>query len=344
MNLSLVSQVDPEAPFAWNPDGNSIAYVREKLVILNLLTGDRGSIDASPSAVAWSPDGKLLGTASAEGSKTILRMYDLNGGIADETLIPGHIARLAWRPDSELLAAGLSIEKFKFGSSLRIALFRWRKGSSPQSTPLTDVTIMPARVLKYEADYRKSFSFDLSPYGDEIAYTRLIEPPNFPSYMKMVVRNLSSEAEKEAPGVKNSVSGAVYSSLGEHLLYGESTGVIKALSPWTGEERVMLASPGHALAVSPSDRYMFADGRLFLDAVKVAAFPSDCAGLFSPEGGRLLLKCGDSLSLLSGLKTFPASSAAQSESKPLLELRKWRSEGLISDHEYQTQKQRILSR
>lgn len=343
LHLDLVGRVDQNSPLAWRHDAESIAYVRGKLVIAHLATGERTMIDAAPSAIAWSPDGAMLATAAAQGESTVLHIYDMRGTVMDETVVPGHVAKISWRPGSDLMAATLSLERFSFGSNLRVQLQRWNRGAPPSATVLSDVTIMPARAHRQLQNYLDSFSFDLSPFTDEIAFTRFVEPPNFPSYMKVVVRHLGSGAEKETPGVKNDAAGVVFSADGEHLVYGDGAGTIKELAHWTGAVRDILPTPGRTLALSPSDRYLFADGRLYLDGIEIAAFPPECDAAFAPDGSKLLLRCGESLSLLSGLSQSPPPVVAPAAREALLNLRKWRSEGLVSDQEYQTSKQRILA-
>jgi hypothetical protein len=341
--LAVIGRSDPEAPFAWHPDADTIAFVRGELRMMNLATGDMVQLDATPSAIAWTPDGALLAAVSAQGKDSLVRVFDRQGAVVDEVVVPGHVSQLAWRFDRELLAPSQVLERFKFGVSLRTQLYRWRLGTAPTATILSDVTIMPSRAKAADNSYFDTFSFALSPLRDEIAYTRLVDPPNFPSYQKIIVRNLESGAEQEASGVKLGSAGAVFSSDAEQILYGDGAGMVRRLSPWAGGEQDLLTTPGHTIALSPADRYLFADGRLFLEMQQLVAFPTDCAGEFSQTGTRLLLRCGDSLSLLSGLADSATPQVSPTQRERLLSLRKWRSEKLISNKEYQTAKQRILA-
>lgn len=343
LRLAPVGRIDPHAPFAWHPKGDAIACVRGTLRIQHLVTGKVTEIAAAPSAIAWSPDGGLLAAASGQGETTRILIYDEQGAVMDETVIPARVAQIAWRSANELIAATLSLVKFKFGSNLSGQLYRWKRGESPSATTLFDATIMPARAHRQLQSYLDSFSFSLSPFADEIAFTRFVEPPNFPSYQKLVVRHLASGAEKEASEEKNEQAGAVYLPDGEHLLYGGGAGTVRQFAPWTGGYSDLLATPGKALAVSPSGRYLFADGRLYLDGAEVVSFPSGCGAAFSPDGSRLLLRCEESLSLLSGLKQLPLPDLPPAGMESLLKLRRWRSEGLITDQEYRSSKQGILN-
>jgi WD40 repeat protein len=340
----MVGSIDSGSPFAWHPDGGKIAFVRgAALRIENVATGESTRIDATPSAIAWSPDGELLATARDNGNESVIRILDMRGRIIDETAVAGHVAKVAWRFDGEILAASLTLERFRFGSSLRSQLYRWHRGTAPAAATLSEVTIMPSRAMVSEKGYFDSFSFDLSPLGDEITFTRLVEPPNFPSYQKIIVQNIESGAEKEAPVVKLVSSGTVFSSDGEHILYGDGAGAIRRFAPWAGDDLELVPTPGRTIALSPAERYLFADGRLYLDRREVATFPATCEAAFAPVGSRLLLRCGGTLFLLSGFGEQSGPKVTPAERERLLTLRKWRSEGLISNQEYQSAQKRILT-
>ncbi|GAM07741.1 hypothetical protein OR1_00009 [Geobacter sp. OR-1] len=343
LSLAMVGSIDPEAPFAWHPDGDIIAFVRGTLRIENLATEESTKIDVVPTAIAWSPDGSLLAAAAIQGKNSTVRIFDMRGAVIKESIIPGHISSVAWRFDGDLIAASLTLERFKFGTHLQSKLYRWNMKTAPGVTTLSEVTIMPGRVKAHDKIYFDSFSFALSPLGDEIAFTKQVDPPNFPSYLKIIVRNLESGAENEAPGVKLDPGGVIFSSDNEHLLYGDGAGTIRRFAPWTGDDVALIATPGRTIALSPTDRYLFADGRLFLDKQEVAAFPVGCEAAFAPTGSKLLVRCGESLSVLNGLMETSVPAVSQEIRKQLLSLRKWRSEGLISNQEYQSAQKRILN-
>jgi len=343
VSIDLLGEIDSDAPFAWHPDGNGIAYVRGKLHVENLSSGVRNKIETSPSSISWSPNGDRLVTASRDGNDTKLRIINMKGAVLEETTVRGNSVKLAWISESEILAASLAVERFKFGSNLRTILYKWIPGSSPVLTILNDVTMLPSRAKQRENIYYKSFLFAVSPLGDEIAYTKLVEPPNFPSYLKLVVRNIDSGREKDAPTIKLNPAGAVFSTDTENILYGDGIGAVRRLSPWTGIEQDVIATPGRTIALSSGDRYLYVDGRLYFEGQEIASFPAECEAAFAPTGGKILLKCDNSLSILSGLTDSYKKLPIPEGMDQILSLRKWRSEGLISEQEYQSAMKRITN-
>ena len=342
VRVSRLTGVDPATPFAWNPAGTKLVLVSGSLQLYDPATGSSQTLGEKPLAVAWSPDGERLATASPQGTGTALRILDGHGAVLSEASIAGRVTKLAWRSPAELLAAAITIDKFAFGANIKGRLLSWDGVAAPVATTLNDITVRPF-IAKWPLEtLYHTLSFTLSPLGDEIVYTRLIDPPAFAPYLRIVIRHLESGAEKEVTGVAVGSAGAVYAADGERILYGDGDAASHWFDPWGERELATIPAPGRNIAVSPANHYAFIDGRLYSDGKELARFSPGCIGAFSPRGESLLLGCDNDLYLVSGLHEQSAGHGTPKDRDRLLTLRKWRSEGLISIPDYESAKERML--
>ena len=339
--VARVTKVEAASPFAWDPGGTKIALVSGSFAIHDPAAGNSLPLGAVPSAVAWSPDGDHLAAAFPHDKDATLRIFNTRGALLSEADISGHVTKLAWRSEDELLVAAVTIDQLSFGADISGVLYRWKGIGKPAATTLTETTVRPFIARWPLETLYHTFTFALSPLGDEIVYTRLQDPPAFSPYVKICIRNLESGAEKEAAIAAVTSAGAVYSADGERILYGDGANASHWFDPWMGKELATFPTPGRTIALSPGNRYALIDGRLYRDGKEMVSFPATSEGAFAPAGGRLLLRYDGNLYMISGLSEPEADKKVPADRERLLTLRKWRSEGLISVPDYQSARERM---
>jgi hypothetical protein len=341
--VTRLTRVDPMSPFAWNPAGTKIALVSGTLQIYDPASDSSRPLGPAPSTLDWAFDGEHLAAAFPQGEDTTLRILNMDGEVLSEAGSSGHVTKLVWRSADELLIAAITAEKFSFGANIKGILYRWSGIGKPAATILSETTVRPFIAKWPVKSLDHTLTIALSPLGDEIVFSRLIDPPAFSPSLKIVLRHLESGAEKEAAKVGVASAGAVYSADGERILYGDGITASHWRDPWGERELATFPSPGRAaIALSPANRYALIDGRLYRDGSEVVVFPATCEGAFAPGGGRLLIRYDGNLYLVSGLHEAPLDSALPVDRGRLLTLRKLRSEGLISASDYQAAKERMF--
>jgi len=328
--------------FAWNPDGERVAVARDGIQIWSPASGNLAPFwPQAPTAMAWSPDGLSLAAALSDGESSRLVVI-ANGELRKEITIPGDIRSIFWRAGGEILCLATKLKVYSFGGNFQLSLHRWVPGEEPVSAVLHDVSLKPATLQRWGGLFQQTPGPSLSPFGDELLYARLHDPPEFLPYLKRMLRHLETDAEREVAVVPVTAGPALWAGDGEAVIYGDGSS-IHTRDPWTGREGDPLSLPGEHLAASPGGRYLFADGRLHRDGALLATFPSETVASFSPRGGELLLQHKDHLFLLTGLEKEPTSVLPEAALEKLLLLRKWRSRGLLSPQEYLDQKERLVN-
>lgn len=201
-SVKRIAQVDAGAPFAVSKRGQVAAVSDNSLQLIELSGGAAHTIaPGTASLLAFSPGGERLAAAFVLAEGTALKLYDLQGKVTAETVVPTRLTALAWRTDRDLLAAGLDIKRFRFGTELISLLFRWDGSGAPQPTALSDITVRPQVGAMADALLYQTVKLAVSPYGDEIAYYVLKDPPMFLPYLRVAVRHLDTAAEVEVAEV-----------------------------------------------------------------------------------------------------------------------------------------------
>lgn len=339
--ISKVTDVDQRAPFVWHPAGTCIAAVTDCFGIYDT-AGNRlqGLSKEKPTAIAWAADGDHLAASYGKGRDSELRIYNVQGRLLSDTVVAGSVTSLAWN-NGELLAGALTIDRFSFGSTVKGIIYRWKGLGKPAATTISDTTVRPFIGNWPEEVLFHTFTFAVSPLGNEIVYTRLLDPPRYAPYLKIMIRQLDEsgsgfEAASAAIG-----SRPLYAADGQSIIFGDGI-VTRRLDPWVERELVRFPSPGQSIAVSTGGTFTLVDGRLYKNDQEIVTFPASCQGQFSPHGDQLLLRCDGTLYMVSGLSREPAVKPVEENSKKMLSLHRWRSEGLISISDYQSALERIL--
>lgn len=344
VSIRELCRADEGTPLAWHPAGESFLFARGALHRYDLKNGSITpfATETDPRTAAWSPDGLKLAVSYHQGSQSLLRMLDSSGKLLAESKVEGQITNVAWRSEDEILAAAVAVTSYSFGANFSGILYRWDGKGVPASKALVDTTLKVTTAAMPRQLLLNTFSFALSPFGDELAYMKLIDPPQYPSRLKLMLFNLQTGAEREVPAdIALTSGGAAFSANGEHLYYGDGFDTTIRLDPWSGAKVITFPSPGNKIALSPANLHALLDGTLFRKEKSVASFPASAEGVFSPDGTRLLLNYDNHLYLISGLNEPPGATMAPAVKERLLLLRKWRSEGLISVSEFEEAKGRL---
>ena len=329
-----LAKVDAGAPFAVSRSGSVAAVADGTIQIVDLSGGPGRSIVAAPASdLCFSPGGKLLAASFATTKKSVLSLFDLQGKVIAQTVIPGRVTSVAWRSENELLATALDIRRFSFGSELISTLYRWDTVAPPVATPLGDVTVRPLVAKLPDDTLFRSLNLALSPYGDEIAYSVLQDPPLFIPFQRIAVRHLESGAERVVAEIGIGSGGPLYAPDGESLLTGDTRALTRRMSLPDGKEIDAWPSPGDQIARSPSGSYLLLDGRLYQGGREIASFPTESTGVFLPDGSGLVIGYQGTLFLVTGLKD-PQPRGLPADLKRRLELRRLRMLGLITDQEF----------
>jgi hypothetical protein len=325
---------EPETPFAVHPSGERIAFLNHGLRLKELDSGtERVLHPTSPNALAWAPDGKVLAAASVQNEKTTLRLF-FEGEVKAETQIQGRVNGLAWSAGPNLLAFGIRLEAFRFGTRLTEVLFRWDGKAAPTETVLCDTTMIPATAAKWSGTFQRTLAFALSPLQDEILYSCLHNPPAYDPRIKIMLHHLAGGQERLIAEASLDSGGAVFNGHGNRVLVGDGLAKSRLLDPWEGKELYTLPVAGRRAALSASGRYSLLDGKLYREGVLLASFPGDCVGSFSPLGGSLFLAQAGRLYRLSGLVEDTCLPLERESVTRLQKWRKWLSEGLVTSVDY----------
>ena len=338
-----LAKADPGTPFAVNRTGSLAAVSEGAIEVIDREGTARPIAQGAATALCFSPSGDKLAAALPAGQKTILRMFDSEGKVIGEATVPEPVTSIAWRSEKQVLAAALAINKHTFGSELATILYLWDGSNPPVATPLNSVTVRPHVAAMPKEALLQSLNMAVSPYGDEIAYTTLKDPPMFNPYLRIVTRHIESGSEREVGKTSMGSGGPLYTPDGESLVVGDMDSLTRRLAIPDGKELDAWPFPGSYPALSPSGAYIFLDGRLYLKSREVASFPPEARAAFLPDGSGIALSYQGDLYLLSGLKDQPAP-ALQADMERLLKLRRLRSMGLISEKEYRAAKAKGTAR
>jgi hypothetical protein len=333
-----VAKADAGAPFAVDRSGGFAAVYKNALQLIDAKGAVLALGEGNVSALSFSPAGDRLAAALPVQDKTVLRLLDRQGKVVGETTIPEMVTSMSWRSQSQLAIAALDVKKTPEGTRLGARLYLWDGSGAPAGVTLREGTVRPQVADPLRAALFTSFHLAISPYGDEIAYSFLVDQPPLPPYQRITVRHLESGREWEIGRTSVGSGGPLYTPDGESLLVGDTHALTRRFSIPDGREMDAWPAAGNDPALSPSGSYLFLDGRLYQNGRTVVSFPSQSRGSFLPDGSGLAVSYDGKLYLVSGLNERAVSAPAPAELERLLKLRKLRSLGLISEKEYRMRK------
>jgi len=342
--VTRLASLGSNSPVAWDGTGSHIAYIRDGIMIVSATPGDVSRFaDGNATALAWSPDDNRLAAAFPEGPQTRVAVFDRSGGIVGETRITGHVGRILWRRGGELLITVADLRAYSFGGNFALHLYRWNGTDKPLETTLVNTTLKRSTLPLWNGAYRFCADMEISPLQDEIAFARIIDPPMFPPYLRIVLHHLDTGAERDIAILPTASAVPVFTSDGEHLLAGDGTEKGRQIGVSGDHDLPELPLSATAISLSPGGTSRFIDGHLTVNSKLLVTFPPDARGYFSPTGNHLALAWRDTLYLVSGLPDDSTSPLRKSVSDRLLFLRKLRSQRLITDKDYLDQKKKVLN-
>ena len=319
-------------PLIWHPDGQWFVANKGGLVVSSLV-GDSTQVSRDePAAMAWSPTGAFLAASFVSRDKTAVRIYSADYGELAAIEVEGTARDLAWASDDELLIAAVVVKTYSFGGNYRVILHRWQQSREMTSETIADTSPLKTNIAVIGDDLYAPVNMQISPYRDEIVFCRMLTPPNAEMHKKLIVRHLASGAEKEIGILPIMTNGGRYLQNGERLFFSDGTYQSINRSIW-GTEAYETYPPGQQLEISPGGRFKLIDKVLYRDREKILQFDAIDLASFSPDGTHLLFVSGRNLFVLSPLEENLAKP--RNVGIKLLELRRWRSEGLITPQEYE---------
>lgn len=341
-----LSRIDSSHLYAADRSGSKVAFADNGLAVVNILTGKRQAFaDTSPVAVGWSPTGALLAAAFPMQQSNRVKVFDSQGLLVAEREIPGRISGIFWRSPQELYVITAELTSYRFGISYRLNLYCWQIGTDATVTILHETTIMPSFQEKYGTELLQGIIRPvLSPLGDELLYSKLMNPPAFSPYRKLIVRNLLRSTEQEIASVGLAAAGAMFSYDSEDVIYSDTTGDILQRKIWGGDTVHKLGLSGMMLAGSGGGHYLLTDGHLNLDGLLIATLPNRSESTFIPHG-RLLVAWDKILYLVQGLEPDDADlELTPQQLDKLTNIRSWRADGLITPDEYSESRKKLLQK
>lgn len=343
LRIQTVSTINPRAAVAWSPDGRRVALTRKGLRIVDSHDQSEQKIDQqSPLFISWHPNNNSLYAAFADGTNSQLRKYRIGEKGFTELTVNGRIVWLDPAPGTKIHFATIVVKNYSFGSNYQQILYSWEEGKAPVPSPLVNTTLKPLTQKRLQDDIYKTAHISIAPLKDEVLFARLHDPPMIDPFFKLVLKNLATGKMRVLAEINLSSDGGLLVDDGEKVLFGDGFSQTKLISPYRKNRLQSWPLSGRSLAVSASGKYLFSDGVLFSGNEKIAKFPKQSTVWFSPLGDSLLLAADKRLYLISGLSDQPSAMIDQNQVPTLLNLRRWRSEGLIDDIEYQTSRQRLL--
>lgn len=180
-------------------------------------------------------DGRLQVRSQSVGGVSHLQLLDPSGMQPPATLqLPGEVTWLGWHPSNEILIVAAEIKPYSFGANYKVQLYRWNGRTQPSSRLLTDASLKPLTLARWQAGLTALPRPVLGPQGDVLAFLRLHDPPAFDPYLKLVLISLDGEGEMVLGSQAMPGAPLTFSADGESLSWTEGDGRIVDVHPWFG--------------------------------------------------------------------------------------------------------------
>ncbi|MDT8441510.1 MAG: hypothetical protein RQ723_07600 [Desulfuromonadales bacterium] len=331
--LRPLTRLSADQPFAANDQGSSLAFADHGLHLMPLPDGAAALLDRRrPLALAWSPDGERLAAVFDKEPATLqLVLYTRDGEPVDSRQLPLRLSTLRWSRRGDLLLAGYTLTTYRFGSNLTQTLHLLTVDGGNETRTLADTTLKPSTARRYAEHLDTLLQVEFSVAGDELVFTRLHDPPEFPPYLQLGLRNWQVERHRVLAQLPVMPTRLRFVPSREQVRVMAASGDIALIPLWQDEQggAPRFSADSAPAAVSPTGRYRLQEGALFDEERLLVQWPSASRIQFL-SGGRFLLADGHRLYLGDGL---------QGEALPVYRehdwtLRRWLHEGLIAPVDY----------
>jgi len=327
--LKPLVKVTSEKLLAWSPDGQQLAVEDQGLKILDLVNGTlRPTAFTQSDCIAWGVPG--LANATSRDERFRIQLLDAAGETRDIAAGEGVVVDLAWGRDQILYALVVRQKYFRFGVNQRSFLLTLQPGGAITEELLGDETLKPTTPQLFASPFPFGPRLKVSPFGDEIVYWRLHDPPAFgPSY-RVVLRHISSGREQLLGRLALNNGTMALLDDGESLLFSDGQHGLICFELWGGEQTPVEAhdTPVRVLEVAGGSRYL--DGSLYRSGQRIWQLSEPFPARFSPDGSRLAILAAGWLYLTE----LEPRVEPQHASDALLKLRRLRALGLISSEDY----------
>jgi hypothetical protein len=327
--LEEVGQVEEGGLFAADPSGAQLAMERDGLLLAEHPAEAVRLLAESPEVLTWSRDGKFLAAGfAADANRCEVNVFSPEGEVLREVVLPVNLLALEWSSRGELFAVGYQLKVYSFGGNLTLKLYRL-DGSDAAPVDLGDVTIKPSTVRRFVDRLPSLLQVAFSPMGDELVYTRLHDPPEFPPYLQLVYRNWQEFEEHELVRLPVKKVQLDWDNQGESVVVNGLEGSEQFIRLWPirPDDAVQHGAAG---ILSATGRYRFDDGRLFERDRLLIDWGRGARLQFLAEG-QYLLEVDQGLYRGGGLSV----EQPKEHDEKRWSLRRWRYHGLITPQEYQ---------
>ena len=335
--LQFITRLASEQLFAANSQGSHLAYADNGLWLRSLDAQDPLKLDPGrPLALSWSDNGERFSAAFGDASgQTRLAVYSREGQLLSEDLFQIEFMELGWSQRGDLLLVGYTLKNYRFGSNLSLTLQSIDQLGVHTEIVLGDTTLKPSTAKRYEASLKELLRVCFTSGSDELVYTRLHDPPEFPPYLQLVFRSWLGGPEKLLAQLEPARYDLQFAN-NNSSLWAIPQGRASVEFPLWGDDadwkqEVTFRREGQ---VSPGGAYRFSDGLLYAGSRLLASWPAGSRLQFLREG-KFLLADQHALYLGSGLQAEPWPSYLESE----WTLRKWLHQRLISLQDYRRLRQ-----
>ena len=319
LSLNRVAGIGKAGLFAVDPAGTLVALARSGLVLHDVASESAHRVSTEdPVALAWHPQGSVLAAVYPHGEEGI-RVLQLSrqGDLLQESLLPVQYRAVCWTVRGELLVAGSALKVYSFGANLQQWLYRFGPDGVVEAR-LSDTTLKPLTARTLAPVLGQFLPVLFSPYGDELVFVSLHDPPEFAPYAEVVHYNWPASAQRsllELPLQSIGMEPGRQADSVELVLEAGRT----SLDVWPAVDRPR----------DPDDSLHFIGGRWYQGRELLADWGSGARlqrlgdGRFFAAVDRVLYQ-GDGLPVQAG----------RGYDEKTWTLRRWRASGLISPSEY----------
>ncbi len=319
--LVQIATLGSDNLFSANQDGSTVAVVKGGLSFVDLSSRSHQKLSSEvPIALSWNHDGSILAsTFKVAAYETRLVLYSQSGVTLNEFSLPVALSQITWSARGDLLVTGFLLKTFTFGGNLRQLLYQIDSGKV-QEIVLSDSTLRPSIVRQLEPVLKSFLPVVFSPYGDELVFLNLHDPPEFPPYLELTYKNWQ---------VADAVPLQRLSAQPFELAWTSSVDSVELRSGPMVDLVRLWPEATRSVDLLPTQSSRFEAGRLYIGEDMLADW-GETAQFQALADGTFLLGLKGTLYLGDGLPSVPHNTYNEKQ----WNLRRWRYEGLITPDEY----------